>query len=117
MPNDGFFEGTSAAPFHVQKALASLAKSVPAIFLAFAIIACAWGDAASCSGVGSSAALPAPASGMVVSVFVVPKPVAVLLGGAPPCVPRCPLPWPANATGVAINDAAINNAKNRNLTI
>jgi len=54
---------------------------------------------------------------MVVSVFVVPKPVAVLLGGAPPGLPRCPLPWPANAWGIAINDAAINIAKNRDLTI
>ena len=52
-----------------------------------------------------------------VSVFVVPKPVAVLLAAAPPGVPRCPLPWPANARGIAINDTAINNAKNRNLTI
>src|SRR5262245_21326388 len=84
VPKDGFRAGTSAAPFHEQNFVASEARSAPAIFLALEMIACASLDAASCSDVGSLAALPAPASGIVVSVFVVPKPVAVLFAPAPP---------------------------------
>src|SRR5262249_39886481 len=106
VPKAGLRGGTSAAPFHVQNAATSLARSVPAIFLAFAMIVCASRDAANCSAVGSSAALPAPASGIVVSVFVVPKPVAMRSDAGAPRCPRCPVPCPSNKVD-AINNNAI----------